>query len=72
MSLVQETARKMVRGDTRQRTQALYTLAMWFVMGAFVASVAEHYFDAAAVTEQMAALVGGSVSAGLALVIKSV
>lgn len=62
----------MLEGDKRQRNRALFALAMWFAMGAFVGSVLDHYIDIAMTSEHVAALVGGGVASAVALVIKSV
>ena len=72
MSLLRDTATKMLIGDARQRIRAVLTLATWFAMGAFVTSVAEHYIDFTVWGEQVAAVVGGSAAVVIALAVKSV
>ena len=57
----------MLYGARRESISSLWTLATWFYMGAFAASTIEYHMDVSALSEQGAALVGGTAASVLAL-----
>ena len=72
MYLKHHPVTKMLYGTRRERYASLWTLATWFCMGAFAASTIEYHMDLLALSEQGAALVGGTAASILALVVKAV
>jgi hypothetical protein len=63
---------KMLYGTRREKITSVWTVATWFCMGAFAASTIEYHMDLLALSEQGAALVGGTAASVLALVVKAV
>jgi hypothetical protein len=63
---------KMFNGTRREKISSVLTLATWFCVGAFAASTIEHHMDLAALTDQTAALIGGTTASVLAVVAKAV
>lgn len=69
MKFALDTYRDIAQGGDR-RVHALFTLAMWFVAGTYVASSAMYYF--APYESTAAAMLGGAVVAAAVAAIKLV